>query len=495
MVQGTASSVGKSIMVAALCRIFYRDGYRVAPFKAQNMALNSFVTKEGGEIGRAQAVQAEAAGIEPSVHMNPVLLKPEADTKSQLIVLGKATGKIKANEYYKHTPRLLKIVEESLQKLRSAYDIVVIEGAGSPAEINFQDREIANMRVARLCHAPVLLVSDIDRGGVFASIVGTLQLLTAEERRLIKGFIINKFRGDIKLLKPGFELLKKYTKKPVLGVVPYFRDISLAQEDSVFLDERPSPAANGNLRIAVVRLPHISNYDDFDPFEQLGCTVSYVTNASELDTADLIIIPGTKTTITDLRHIQKNGIAEAIVQKAKSGIPVIGICGGYQMLGKSIVDPQKVESKEGQIEGLGLLSHETVFISRKTTTQIKARVTADKGLLQDTAGMEVQGYEIHMGRSYSRGCPPVFEIVETPKKGKNYFDGGMAENGIIFGTYIHGLFHTTPFTKALLNRLRQLRGMSTRMNTSIDKQTQYDKLADVVRKNVAMAQIYRILAR
>src|SRR4030066_1118910 len=372
MIQGTASSVGKSVIVAGLCRIFRQDGFKVAPFKARNMALNSFVTKEGGEIGRAQAVQAEAAGIEPSVYMNPVLLKPEAETSAQVIVLGKVTKRLEASQYYKHTPNLLKVIEDSLSRLRSTYEIVVIEGAGSPAEINLKKREIVNMRVAKMANSPVLLVGDIDRGGVFASIIGTLELLTKRERDLIKGFIINKFRGDLKLLKPGRDLLEKRTGKPVLGVIPYFRDLAIAQEDSVYLDERQANSAKGTVDVAVIRLPHISNYDDFDPLEEQGCTVRYVSNVLEMGNPDLLILPGTKSTIADLIRLQQQGLAQAIIHRAQSGIPVIGICGGYQMLGKHIHDPDKIESSQDSINGLGLLNSTTIFHNDKTTTQVRA---------------------------------------------------------------------------------------------------------------------------
>ncbi len=492
MIQGTASSVGKSIMVAALCRIFRQDGFKVAPFKAQNMALNSFVTKEGGEIGRAQAVQAEAAGIEPSIHMNPVLLKPEADAKSQVIVLGKVAQNLEADKYYEYTPHLLEIIENSLNKLRSNYDIVVIEGAGSPAEINFREREIVNMRVARMFQSPVLLVGDIDRGGVFASLVGTLQLLTRKERALVKGLIINKFRGDLNLLKPGLDMLEKYARKPVLGVIPYFHDITIAQEDSVYLDERPTSTANGNLCIAVIRLPHVSNYDDFDPLEEHGCTVRYVTQPSELDNPDLIILPGTKTTIADLLHLQQVGLDQAIIQQAKSGTPVAGICGGYQMLGKSISDPYEVESREGRIPGLGLLDNETIFNHEKTTTQVKAQVIADNGLLRDMKGIEVTGYEIHMGQTSSQNYTPAFKILETPGGEKDYFDGAINNDGTIFGTYIHGLFHNADFTQAFLDRLRQIRGLPATSTTSINKEEHYNKLADIVRQNLDIPRVYKI---
>ena len=403
MIQGTASSVGKSILVAALCRIFRQDGYRVAPFKAQNMALNSFVTAEGGEIGRAQAVQAEAAGIAPTVDMNPVLLKPTADTGCQVIVLGKVARTISASDYYRYTPSLLETIAGSLSRLRSAYDIVVIEGAGSPAEINLKDREIVNMRVARMSGTPVLLVGDIDRGGVFASLVGTLELLDEDERRYVKGLIINKFRGDLELLQPGLEFLEKRTGKPVLGVVPYFRDIRIAQEDSVYLDERVENTASHDLDIAVIRLPHISNYDDFDPLEEAGCLVRYVAQRFELGNPHLIILPGTKSTVTDLQYLRQSGLASSILIKAKAGTPVVGICGGYQMLGQKILDPQGVESAEAEVSGLGLLDVVTTFAPEKSTRQVRARVLSDLGLLSGTKGQELEGYEIHMGQTDSRG--------------------------------------------------------------------------------------------
>jgi adenosylcobyric acid synthase len=492
MIQGTASSVGKSVIVAGLCHIFQQDGFRVAPFKAQNMALNSFATKEGGEIGRAQAVQAEAAGIEPSVHMNPVLLKPEAEASSQVIVLGKVAKNMEASQYYEHTPYLLKIIEDSLNKLRSTYDIVVIEGAGSPAEVNLREKEIANMRIAKMANAPVLLVGDIDRGGVFASLVGTLELLTKQERDIIKGFIINKFRGDLKLLKPGLDILEKHTGKPVLGVIPYFRDISIAQEDSVYLEERQANLTNGNIDVAIIRLPHISNYDDFDPLEEQYCAIRYVTNASELGSPDLIILPGTKSTIADLIYLQQHGLAQAITNQAKSGTPVIGICGGYQMLGVSINDPDKVESKQSSIAGLGLLYNTTIFSSKKTTTQIKARVIANEGLLKGMKNMEVTGYEIHMGQTISQNCSAIFQILETPQGKADYFDGAVSSDGLIFGTYIHGLFHNTDFTHHFLSKLRQLRGLPTTSAISTSKQEGYNKLADIIRQNLDMSQIYNI---
>jgi len=492
MIQGTASSVGKSVIVTALCRIFRQDGFKVAPFKAQNMALNSFVTREGGEIGRAQAVQAEAAGIEPSVHMNPVLLKPEAEAKSQVIILGKVAKNLEANQYYDYTPHLLGVIQDSLNHLRDNYDVVLIEGAGSPAEINLKEREIVNMRVARMVNAPVLLVGDIDRGGVFASIIGTLELLTAEERNLVKGLIINKFRGDLTLLKPGLVALEKKATKPVLGVIPYFRGISIAQEDSVYLDERTDRLDGRGVNIAVIRLPHISNYDDFDPLEEMGCALRYITEPPALSNADLIVLPGTKSTIADLLYLRQQGLDQAIIQRAKTGTPVIGICGGYQMLGKTINDPNKVESTEISVAGLGLLDMETTFDQVKTTTQIRARLVANKGLFEGLEGAEITGYEIHMGQTRSQNHPSAFQVVETPQGTADYSDGAVNGDCLIVGTYIHGLFHNVNLTLALLNRLRKLRGLPLAATKSIDRDEQYNELARIVRENLDMSEVYRI---
>jgi adenosylcobyric acid synthase len=494
MIQGTASSVGKSIMVAALCRIFKQDGYNVAPFKAQNMALNSFVTAGGGEIGRAQVVQAEAAGIAPTVDMNPVLLKPTTDTGCQVIVLGKVARTISARDYYKYTPTLLKTVLESLERLRAAYDIVAIEGAGSPAEINLKDKEIVNMRVAKMSGTPVLLVGDIDKGGVFASLVGTLELLDEDERHYVKGLIINKFRGDVTLIKSAIELLEKRTGKPVLGVVPYFRDIRIAQEDSVYLDERQESPATGDLDIAVIRLPHISNYDDFDPLEEESCLVKYITRRFELGNPHLIILPGTKSTIADLNYLHLSGLATSILARAKAGTPVVGICGGYQMLGRKILDPQGIESKETEVAGLGLLNVVTEFAPEKSTSQVRARVLADIGLLSGTKGLELTGYEIHMGHTRSEERDDAFQITETPQGPADYTDGVLNPRGMILGTYLHGLFHNDDFRQAFLNTLRNYWGLpESKDSSTIEKERQYDKLAELIRRSLDIAQIYRIM--
>jgi adenosylcobyric acid synthase len=494
MIQGTASSVGKSIIVTALCHIFKQDGYRVAPFKAQNMALNSFVTAEGGEIGRAQVVQAEAAGIEPTVDMNPVLLKPTTDTGCQVIVLGKVVRTISARDYYQYTPSLLKTVSEALERLRATYDIVVIEGAGSPAEINLKKDEIVNMRVAKMSGSPVLLVGDIDKGGVFASLIGTLELLEEDERRYFKGLIINKFRGDVTLLKPAVDFLEKRTGLPMLGVVPYFRDIRIAQEDSVYLDERDGITPTGDLNIALIRLPHISNYDDFDPLEEDGCNVRYINQCFDLGNPHLIILPGTKSTIADLDYLRRSGLAAAILEKAKAGIPIIGICGGYQMLGQKILDHNKVESIETEVTGLGMLDVITEFAGEKSTSQVKAQVISDLGLLAGAQGLEVLGYEIHMGQAVSQAKTNVFRILETPQGAADYNDGILNENGMILGTYIHGLFHNYVFRQIFLNNLRRHWGLKESCNSATNmKDQQYDKLADLVRTSLDIPRIYRIM--
>jgi adenosylcobyric acid synthase len=489
MVQGTSSSVGKSILVTALCRILRQDGYSVAPFKAQNMALNSFVTREGGEIGRSQVCQAEAAGVEPSVLMNPILLKPQADSTSQVIVLGKAIGTSHARDYYKDNFKFLPVIEDSLRELSCKYDVILIEGAGSPAEINLMDREIANMRTATLAKAPVILVGDIDRGGVFASIVGTMALLRSRQRNVVKGFIINKFRGDITLLKPALDFLEKRFSRPVLGVVPYMRDIRIAQEDSVYLDERPDQNRKGRAEVCIVRLPHISNYDDFDPLE-ISCNVRYISTAKDLIDPDLIILPGTKNTMDDLRFLRKSGLADAICRQASKGTPVIGICGGYQMLGRKISDRDHAESDVSEAEGLGLLDIDTIFESKKVTSQVKGRIATGHGLFRDMTGTEITGYEIHMGRSESPAGRCLFNIAGAAGV---YADGAVNEEGTIFGTYLHGLFNSSEFTRRLLVNLADLRSIARPQHLELYREKAYDDLARTIRESIDMRKIYEII--
>lgn len=493
MIQGTGSSVGKSILVAALCRILRQDGWRVAPFKSQNMALNSFVTRDGKEMGRAQVAQAEAAGIEPTVEMNPILIKPEADAKAQIVVLGKPAITLCAGDYYRYTPELLAIAKESLAKLRSQYDIVIIEGAGSPAEVNLKQHEIVNMRIAKLAQSPVLLVGDIDKGGVFASLVGTLALLEEDERELIKGFIINKFRGDISLLRPGLDFLERYTGRPVLGVVPYYHGIVINEEDSIHRGDVGSRAVD-SLDIAVIYLPRISNSTDFEPLQQeAGVRLRYVPLYGELGDPDLIIIPGSKSTVADLEAMREHGLASAILRQAAAGTPVIGICGGYQMLGREIRDPKEVESGMEMVPGLGLLDVVTVFEDEKATCQVKAVVAAERGLLAGCRGQEVTGYEIHMGRTTGENTHPVFQIVQRPDGVAGYPDGAMDDGGGVMGTYLHGLFDNTAFRHALLENLRQRKGLPATARRSIpSKEQHYDMLAELVRRNLDMKLLYRI---
>ena len=384
----------------------------MAPFKAQNMALNSFVTESGGEIGRAQAVQAEAAGIPPTVDMNPVLLKPSG-SGCQVIVMGKVARTISANDYSHYAKGLLNTVKESLERLRSDYDVVIIEGAGSPAEINLKDQEIVNMRIAKESQTPVLLVGDIDKGGVFASLVGTLELLDEEERHYVKGLIINKFRGDVSLLKPALDFTEKRTGLPVLGVIPWFKDIHIAQEDSVYLDERIPAENTGDLNITVIRLPHTANFDELDPLELEGMDISYITQRFEMTNPHLIIIPGTKNSTSDMHYLNTSGLGSIIKEKAKAGTPVFGICGGYQMLGKKILDPLKIEGDRPEVEGLGLLDTVTEFQAEKITRQVTGQGITDAGLLAGIKGQEVSGYEIHHGQTKVNEPSAAFHITST----------------------------------------------------------------------------------
>ena len=492
MIQGTGSSVGKSILVAALCRIFRQDGFSVAPYKSQNMSLNSYVTRDGGEMGRAQVAQAEAAGIEPSVDMNPILLKPEADARSQVVLMGKPAMTVPAAEYYLHTPELLRAAEESLNRLRSQHDIIVIEGAGSPAEINLKRCEIVNMRIAKMADAPVLLVGDIDKGGVFAQLVGTLVLLDDDEKRYVKGFIINKFRGDISLLQPGIDELESITSLPVFGVVPYYHDIFIDEEDSV---RRETPAkATTDIDIAVIHLPHISNSTDFEPLQrEQGVTVRYIKHAKDMGQPDAIILPGSKSTISDLQHIRNTGIADAIVRSARSGVPVIGICGGFQMLGERIDDPSHTESDCDSVAGLGLLDVVTTFAKRKTTWQVCAICAGERGILGGLNGEEVSGYEIHMGQTLGDNMSPAFRIILRGDRKSNHSDGAVSENGNIVGTYIHGLFENASLRRCLLSNLCRTKGVDCETRPfTISKDSEYDKLAALVRGSLDMDMIYKI---
>ena len=477
MVQGTMSNAGKSLLVAGLCRIFKQDGFRVAPFKSQNMALNSFITSEGLEMGRAQVMQAEAAGIPPMVCMNPVLLKPTNHTGSQVIVNGEVLGNMSARDYFAFKKTLIPDIKKSFKKLEEYADIIVIEGAGSPAEINLKQNDIVNMGMAEMVDAPVLLVGDIARGGVFAQLLGTLMLLEEKEKRRVKGLIINKFRGDKSILDPGIEMLEKKGNVPVVGVVPYM-ELSLEDEDS--LTERFDRKSEGLIDIAVIRYPRISNFTDFNVFEQMPETaVRYVTSISELRHPDMIFLPGSKNTMGDLKWMRQNGL-EAAVKKLAEEIPVFGICGGYQMLGQEIFDPEGVE-EGGQMRGMELLPVSTVLMPEKKRCQIEGRIERLSGLFHVLSDCTFKGYEIHMGRTGTEE-----RIVVTSDKNEN-----------IYGSYVHGLFDEGMIANAMVQALAEKKGIEMENGEFEDYRTfkdkQYDKLADTLRMYLNMEEIYGML--
>ena len=480
MIQGTMSNAGKSLLCAGLCRIFKQDGYRVAPFKSQNMALNSFITEAGGEMGRAQVVQAEAAGIAPDVRMNPILLKPTTDVGSQVIVNGAAQGNMRAMEYYRRKPEYVPAIMEAYNGLAEEYDIIVIEGAGSPAEINLKQADIVNMGLAKLVDAPVLLVGDIDRGGVFAQLYGTVALLEEDERARVKGTIVNKFRGDRAILEPGIKMLEDLCGVPVAGVIPYVH-VDVDDEDS--LTERFNrDTARKLLDIAVIRLPRISNFTDFGPFERYeNVSLRYVDRVADLHQPDMIILPGTKSTIADLRWLRQCGLEAAIQKAAAACTPVFGVCGGYQMMGRTIADPEEVEaSGVTEINGMGLLEMDTVFRGEKVQTQVKGVFEGVSGLLKSLNGLEYEGYEIHMGRSEEK-LPP------------------LMGDGTVYGSYIHGIFDAPGITDAILKAVCADKGIDYDALGTFDvreyKERQYDLLADAVRSGMDMDYVYRVLNR
>jgi len=492
MVQGTASHVGKSILTTALCRIFRQKGLRVAPFKAQNMALNSFVAVEGGEIGRAQAVQAEAAGIEASIDMNPILLKPEGDARAQVVVNGRSTGSMAAADYYRTKSSLWPVVVEALTRLRARVDLVVAEGAGSPAEINLRHADLANMRVALHTRAPVLLVGDIERGGVFAALVGTLALLEPEERALVCGLAINKFRGDPAILDSGLSLLEQRTGVPVLGVIPYLHDLDLPEEDSLALDGRGAPAEAGTLDVVVVRLPRIANFDDFGPLAaEPSVSVRYADQVGHVGQPDLIILPGTKTTLPDLAWLRQTGLAGQITALAARGTPILGICGGFQMLGERILDPTRSESAETEADGLGLLSVRTTFATTKQTCRVRGSVIAARGPFAAAAGAAIAGYEIHMGQTeLLEAASPLFTISERSNLATEDRDGLVSPNGLVLGSYLHGLFDTDMVRQALVGWLLERKGeRPAPAFKAVDRARQYDDLADAVRRSLDVRQL------
>lgn len=494
MIQGTMSNAGKSLLAAGLCRIFHQDGYRVAPFKSQNMALNSFITEEGLEMGRAQVMQAEAAGIKPSVLMNPVLLKPTNDTGSQVIVNGEVLGTMDAREYFAYKSQLFPEIMKAYQRLAEEYDIIVIEGAGSPAEINLKREDIVNMGMAKRAGAPVLLVGDIDRGGVFAQLVGTVTLLDEDERSMIKGLVINKFRGDKTILEPGVRMLEEIAGIPVVGVAPY---LSIQVEDEDSLTERFSRHGEaGIIDLAVIRLPRISNFTDFNPFESMpGVTVRYAGSVRELGNPDMILLPGTKNTMEDLLWMRENGLEAAVLKAAAAGKVIFGICGGFQMLGERLSDPDHVEAG-GTVRGMGLLPVDTVFAAEKTRTRVTGTFGKVDGVLSELSEIPVEGYEIHMGDTTGRNdVSPMTAIEDFVRQDGLKPDG--AQRGNVYGTYIHGVFDREEVAKAVIRGLGRQKGVDTEHITGIDfqtfKESQYDILADALRKHMDMKKIYEIL--
>lgn len=490
MIQGTMSNAGKSLITAGLLRVFVQDGYRAAPFKSQNMALNSYITKDGLEMGRAQVMQAEACGIEPSVYMNPVLLKPTTDVGSQVIVNGVSIGNMPAKEYFAYKKKLLPDIRRAYERLAEEYDIIVVEGAGSPAEINLKENDIVNMGLARLLDAPVLLVGDIDRGGVFAQLAGTLLLLEEDERQRVKGLIINKFRGDKSILEPGLQMLTDRVNKPVLGVVPYAQ-LDIDDEDS--LAERLSaPGGKGLLNIRILRLPRIANFTDFHALETVeGLSVQYVRHAGELSDADLILIPGSKSTIEDLLWLRSSGLEAAVLKKAAAGTAVMGICGGYQMMGEWVRDSLGMESRK-TVRGMGLLPVETEFAEKKKTTQARGKTEELTGFFAPLSGIELEGYEIHMGVSGAGGGGQRLARIYETADGEDSHEEGCIR-GRCMGTYLHGIFDNQEFTRRLLEILLREKGCDGELRApdmKEYKEQQYDRLAQLIRENIDMKAVY-----
>lgn len=475
MVLGTCSNAGKSVLTAGLCRILKQDGYKVAPFKAQNMALNSYITKDGMEMGRAQVMQAEACRIEPDCRMNPVLLKPTSDQGSQVIINGEVFGNFSAKDFYREKSKFRENIRKAFDSLSEEYDVIVMEGAGSPAEINLKEDDLVNMGMAKMADAPVLLVGDIDRGGVFASLAGTMLLFDEEERERVKGVIINKFRGDVTILEPGLRMLEDIIHVPVAGVVPYM-DLDLDDEDSL-TDRFANRKGDALIDIAVIRVPRISNFTDFNPFEYIeGVEVRYVGSVSELGNPDMIILPGTKNTMADLLWLRQSGLEAAILKFHAKGKPIFGICGGYQMLGQSLSDPNGVEHG-GTMSGIGLLPHSTVFENEKVRTNAVGVLSNVEGIFSELSGKTYQGYEIHMGVSG--------------------VSGNIINEGNVYGTYIHGVFDKEEIALTVVKALLSAKGLDFSDVKAFDvdayKQSQYDILADGLRQALDMDLIYSLI--
>ncbi|MCL4500932.1 MAG: cobyric acid synthase [Deltaproteobacteria bacterium] len=495
MILGSGSDVGKSLVVAGLCRIFRQEGIRVAPFKAQNMALNSFITADGGEMGRAQVTQAQAAGLTPHVDMNPILLKPSSEVGSQVIVQGKVYGNFSAQEYYRHKPKLTRKVMESFRRLREDHELIVLEGAGSAVELNLKKNDLVNFSMAKRAGAAVLLVADIDRGGVFAATIGSFHLLTLGERRLLGGFIINKFRGDAALFKEGERIIERRTHRPVLGVLPYAPDLIIPEEDSVALSRKHSNGSwdeSSGLRIGVIRLPHISNYTDFDPLEQEpGVVLRYLDERMGLDAADLVILPGTKNTISDLLYLKETGLFQQIQACARRGGFVLGICGGYQILGQEVRDPLGVEGPPRTESGLSLLPVVTTMAGAKTTTQVQARAPGHAGAL-------IEAYEIHMGETVPLGDgAPAFEIISRNGATMQVGDGWVSPDRRVWGTYLHGLFDRDDFRRDFLAEIARAccrEGSAAPIRSFRDfQEAQLDRLADLLRSHLDLGRIRSLI--
>jgi adenosylcobyric acid synthase len=547
MIQGTSSSVGKSVIAAALCRILAQNGVNVAPFKAQNMSNNSYVTADGGEMGRAQVVQAQAAGVEPHTDMNPVLLKPEADSRSQVVINGKAVGSFEAQKYWGDQTEVWTAVTDAYDRLASQYDVIVLEGAGSPAEVNLRDRDIVNMKMAAYANASVILVGDIDRGGVFASLLGTMELLLPEERALVKATLINRFRGDMALLDPLPEMIAERTGVPVLGVVPFVYDLQVKDEDGVTFGDYDPPINSDALDVAVLGLPRVSNHDDLDPFRRAGCRIRIVTNPQELATAHIVIIPGSKSTIADLRWMKSRGLDQAVIEAAHRNITIVGICGGYQILGQQLDDPDATESPEPQSEaGLGLLPTSTVFDTVKTTRRVNIEIPAHKtGPLKGNSATGT-GYEIHTGITIgapstlsmltddtpndtshnqpqrhpepsNKGTPANISITATTGSSSqagreleggphrpttnsetsvsnSWPDGTISPSAPVIGSYVHGLFDSPEILRRLLTTTAQTHNLPTPVVTEFSMDAEYDRLAAAVRESIDMNLINELFS-
>ena len=491
MVLGTASSVGKSIVTTGLCRIFKQDGFSVAPFKSQNMSLNSFITDEGLEMGRAQVVQAEAAKIKPKAYMNPILLKPSGESRSQVVLNGKVVESMPAEQYFRFKPKLKSIIMENYQKVRDGFDLSVIEGAGSCAEINLAENDIVNMGMAEMADSPCILVGDIERGGVFGSLLGSLLLLPPDQRERIKGVVINKFRGDISLFSSGVKMLEEKIGIPVLGVIPY-KKFYIEDEDGVseiFENRSEKGVDNSSIKISVIKLPHISNFTDYEIFTIVpNVDLNFVQAIDELDKPDIIIIPGSKNSIEDMGFLKTKGFDKVILKHASEGKIVFGVCGGFQILGNSISDPESVETNLQKIECLNLLDIDTIMESEKTTLQVNIKINSDDPFFNDSIGNYLEGYEIHMGKSFGADCSLSF----TTTKGEI----SSIKKGNIFGSYLHGIFDNLKFTESILNLARSIKGLEPQ---TIDiplkefKDQEYNRLATHLRTFMDIEKIYKIM--